>query len=92
MYYIKYECDLFGDHKAAIELLCEVHTIEFCNQIEALKFIEECTSALTKPWDVCPWLSDNCEMFEEPPNGSERIDSLKNIHLIANDEDFKNLL
>jgi hypothetical protein len=92
MYVIKYECDLLGDHKAAIELLCDVCTQEFSSQNEALLFIEECTSALTKPWDIVPWLSDNYEMFIEPPNDDDRIDFSKNIHLVTNDEDFKNLL
>ena len=92
MYYIKYECDLLGDHTAAIELLCDVHTIKFSNQVKALQFIEECTSSLTKPWDICPWLSDNYEIFKEPLINEERINFSKNIHLVANDEDFKNLL
>ena len=92
MYCIKYECDLFGDHTASIEMLCDVNTKEFLTKDKALLFIEECTSAFTKPWDICPWLSDNCEMFEEPLNENIKIEMNKNIHLIANGEDFKNLL
>ena len=92
MYYIKYECDLFGDHSASIEMLCDVNTKEFLTQTEALSFIEECTSAFTKPWDIVPWLSDNYGMFEEPLNENIKIDMDRNIHLIANGEDFKNLL
>ena len=92
MYYIKYECDLFGNHQASTEMLCDVCTREFACQNEALLFIEECTNAFTKPWDVCPWLSDNYEIFIEPPTAEERIDFSRNIHLIKNNEDFKNLL
>ena len=92
MYCIKYECDLFGDHTASIEMLCDVNTKEFLTKDKALLFIEECTNALTKPWDIVPWLSDNYEMFEEPLNENIKIEMNKNIHLIANGEDFKNLL
>ena len=92
MYYIKYECDLFGDHTASIEMLCDVNTKEFLTKDKALLFIEECTNALTKPWDIVPWLSDNYEMFEEPLNENIKIEMNRNIHLIANGEDFKNLL
>ncbi len=92
MYCIKYECDLFGDHTASIEMLCDVNTKEFLTKDKALLFIEECTNALTKPWDIVPWLSDNYEMFEEPLNENIKIEMNRNIHLIANGEDFKNLL
>ena len=92
MYCIRYECDLFGNHTAPIEELCDVSTINFLNQCEAIKFIQECTSPITKTQEVCPWLSDNYELFIEPPNEDEKIDLYKNIHLIANNEDFKNLV
>ena len=92
MYCIKYECDLYGDHTASIEMLCDVNTKEFLTKDKALIFIEECTSAFTKPWDICPWPSDNYEMFEEPLNENIKIEMGRNIHLIANGEDFKNLL
>jgi hypothetical protein len=92
MYIVKYECDLLGDHTAPIEVLCDVDTIKFLDQIEALKFIQECTSTITKESDICPWLSTTYEIFIEPPMTDEPINEYGNIHLVANEKDFKNLL
>ena len=48
MYIVKFECDLLGNHQSPTLDLCDIDTIKFVNKIEAIKFIQECTSAITK--------------------------------------------
>lgn len=48
MYKIIFNCDLVGDHRASTLNLCCVDSIDFADLLDALKFLDECTQAITK--------------------------------------------
>lgn len=93
MYKIIFECDLFGSHTAPITDLCEVDDIYISDQLTALKFIQECTSCITRESEVCPWLAHNRDIFTENRPIEEPFSKVKdkNVHLVANKDDFKTL-
>ena len=96
MYKVKYECDLLGNHMAPIIELCEIDIITFNNAFDAVLFIEECTSSITKVEEIIPWMAKNQDLFienrriEKP--FSKFKDDIANIHLIINENDFKQLI
>ena len=92
MYIVKFECDLLGNHQSPTIELCDIDTIRFVNKIEAIKFIQECTSAITKTTDICPELIEYNDIFKEPPLREIFMHNIKNIHLVLNNEDFKELV
>jgi hypothetical protein len=96
MYTVKFECDLLGDHTANILDLCEIDKLIFNNAFDALLFIEDCTSPITKVEEIIPWLANHQEYFitneqiEKPFD--KFMDEIANIHLIENTNDFKTLI
>tara|TARA_R100001594_G_C4022001_1_gene259380 strand:- start:479 stop:769 length:291 start_codon:yes stop_codon:yes gene_type:complete len=96
MYTIEFECDLLGNHQAPILELCEIDTIRFNNAYDAILFIEDCTSPLTKVEEIIPWMAKNQEYFiengQKPMPFSRIKEEIANIHLITNTNDFKTLI
>tara|TARA_R100000655_G_scaffold6472_2_gene18522 strand:+ start:16785 stop:17069 length:285 start_codon:yes stop_codon:yes gene_type:complete len=94
MYKIIFECDLFGSHTAPITELCEVDSILISDQLIALKFIQECTSCITRENEICPWIAQNQDIFTENRPIAEPFSKIKdkNVHLIPNKSDFKTLI
>ena len=96
MYKVIYECDLLGDHKANILDLCEIEEIKFNSAFDAILFIEDCTSPLTKVEEIIPWMATNQEYFTEIRHTAKPIskcnDEIANIHLVTNTNDFKTLI
>ena len=92
MYLVKFECDLLGNHRSPIIELCDIDTIKFVDKNEALRFIQECTSSITKMTHICPELLEYNDMFKEPPLRELFMHDVQNIHLVLNDQDFKKLV
>mgnify|MGYP003648248224 CR=1 FL=1 len=92
---VKYECDLLGDHTAPIINLCETDTVIFNDRLKALIFIQECTSPITKEYEICPWIAKHLDIFAENRIIEYPFSNFKNeianIHLILNEQDFKTL-
>jgi len=99
MYKIIFNCDLLGDHAAPIASLCMTDSIKFTDLFEALRFIRQCTSPITQikelapnlvPWaySFVPDLPD--ELYNDNDIYNFKLE--KNIHQVANTEDFKSLL
>tara|TARA_R100000234_G_C4998581_1_gene179233 strand:- start:1143 stop:1439 length:297 start_codon:yes stop_codon:yes gene_type:complete len=96
MYKVKFECDLLGDHTASIPELCEIDTINFLNAFDAILFIEDCTSPLTKVEEIIPWLANNQQYFTEIEQKAKPFssvsDEIANVYLVKNETDFKTLI
>tara|TARA_R110001592_G_scaffold87638_3_gene258802 strand:- start:551 stop:847 length:297 start_codon:yes stop_codon:yes gene_type:complete len=98
MYRIIFNCDLLGDHKASTSSLCTTDSINIADLLAALRFVEECTSSITTAKELAPNLHhwDYTFLQEFDPEDiycdEEKYKLDKNIHQIANAEDFKSLL
>ena len=92
MYKIIFNCDLIGDHKAPTLNLCCVDSIDFIDLLDALKFLDECTQAITKRSELHPSLKDYMYRDEEILSDISDFELDKNIHQIIEAEDFKSLL
>ena len=64
------------------------------DQLTALKFIQECTSCITRENEICPWIAQNQDIFTENRPIAEPFSKIKdkNVHLIPNKSDFKTLI
>mgnify|MGYP003624607991 CR=1 FL=1 len=96
MYKVIYECDVLGDHRATILDLCEKEEIQFNSAFDAILFIEDCTSPITKVEEIIPWIANNKEYFTEMKQIAKPFSRVKtklaNIHLVTNTNDFKTLI
>lgn len=92
MYRIIFNCDLLGDHTAPTARLCTTDSITVADLLEALRFVEECTSPITTSKELAPNIQnwDYTFIQEFDPEDIYSLD--KNIHQISNTEDFKSLL
>ena len=97
MYVVLYECDALGNHTAPVNEICEINKINFNDALQALIFIQECTTPITRESEICPWIAENAEMFtineqtKEVPLSRVR-NAVANIHLVMNNGDFKTLI
>ena len=92
MYKIIFNCDLVGDHGASTLNLCCVDIIEFAKLLDTLKFLDECTQAITKRSELHPSLQDYIYQDDEIFSDISDFELDKNIHQILTEEDFKSLL
>ena len=92
MYKIIFNCDLVGDHKASTLNLCCVDSIDFADLLDALKFLDECTQAITKRSELHPSLQDYIYQDDEIFSDISDFELDKNIHLILKEDSQLNYL